>query len=142
MSTREKHDTHQKALALNLDTAIFGSFAEIRAGKEVARWFLRVLEASVTLAKTIYAYDKEVSDRLYGSGTRYVSRPRLQSMLDREWDQLLRQLLASCQPPISFDLAACGDSEVGPRRLRTVAQTASRAAPPDVEALSTVCLRR
>src|SRR6266850_5315372 len=52
MSTREKHDTHQKALALNLDTTIFGSFAEIGAGKEVARWFLRVGGASVTLAKT------------------------------------------------------------------------------------------
>jgi len=102
MSTREKHDTHQKALALNLDTTILGSFAEIRAGKEVARWFLRVRGASVTLAKTIYAYDKEVSDRLYGSGTRYVSRPRLQSMLDCEWDQLLRQLLASCGASTKF----------------------------------------
>ena len=82
MPAREKHGTHQKALALNLDTTILGSFAEIRAGKEVARWFPRVRGASVTLARTIYAYDKEVSDRLYASGTRYVSRPRLQSMLE------------------------------------------------------------
>jgi hypothetical protein len=102
MPAREKHGTHQKALALNLDTTILGSFAEIRAGKEVARWFLRVRGASVTLAKTIYAYDKEVSDRLYGSGTHYVSRPRLRSMLDCEWNQLLRQLLASCGASTMF----------------------------------------
>ena len=102
MSTREKRDTHQKALALNLDTTIFGSFSEIRVGKELARWFLRVGGASVTLAKTTYSYDKEVSDRLYGSGTRYVSRPPLQSRLDRERDQLPRQLLASCGASIKF----------------------------------------
>jgi len=73
MSTCEKHNKHQKALALNLDTTIFCSFAKIRAGKGVARRFLRVRGTSVPLAKTTYAYDKEVSDRLYGSGTRYVS---------------------------------------------------------------------
>jgi hypothetical protein len=38
----EKQDTYQKALSLNLDATIFGSFAEIGAGQEVARWFLRV----------------------------------------------------------------------------------------------------
>jgi hypothetical protein len=95
MATSEKHDTHQKALSLNLDAAIFGSFAEIGAGQEVARWFLRVGGASGTVAKTISAYDKEVSDHLYGTGTRYVSKPRLQAMLDNEWDQLLQQLQAS-----------------------------------------------
>ena len=66
-------DTHQKALAVNLDATSFGSFAEIGAGQEVARWFLRVGAASGTVAKTVSAYDKEVSDDLYGSGTRYVS---------------------------------------------------------------------
>ena len=78
----QKHDTHQKALSLNLDRTIFGSFAEIGAGQEVARWFLRVGGASGTVAKTISAYDKEVSDHLYGTGTRYVSKPRLKAMLD------------------------------------------------------------
>jgi hypothetical protein len=95
MPTDEKHDTHQKALSLNLDATIFGSFAEIGAGQEVARWFLRVGGASGTVAKTISAYDKEVSDHLYGIGTRYVSKPRLQAMLDSEWTQLLKQLQAS-----------------------------------------------
>ena len=44
------------------------------------------------MAKTISAYDKEVSDDLYGSGSRYVSRQRLEAMLDHEWDQLLTEL--------------------------------------------------
>jgi hypothetical protein len=91
----EKIDTHQKALSINLDPQIFGSFAEIGAGQEVARWFLRVGAASGTVAKTISAYDKEVSDDLYGAGTRYVSKPRLQSMLQHEWLDLLSQLSAS-----------------------------------------------
>jgi hypothetical protein len=91
----EPLDTHQKALAINLDARAFGSFAEIGAGQEVARWFLQVGGASGTVAKTISAYDKEVSDDLYGAGTRYVSRPRLQSMLEHEWAQLLSQLSAT-----------------------------------------------
>jgi hypothetical protein len=95
MPTHEKRDTHQKALSLNLDAGIFGSFAEIGAGQEVARWFLRVGGASGTVAKTISAYDKEVSDHLYGTGTRYVSKPRLLAMLNGEWEQLLGQLQAS-----------------------------------------------
>lgn len=95
MSTPEKIGTYQKALSLNLDLTIFGSFAEIGAGQEVARWFLRVGGASGTVAKTISAYDKEVSDDLYGSGSRYVSEPRLQAMLVNEWAQLLVQLHAS-----------------------------------------------
>lgn len=92
MDVPEKQGTHQKALSINLDGAIFGSFAEIGAGQEVARWFLRVGGASGTVAKTISAYDKEVSDDLYGAGTRYVSKPRLQAMLESEWQQLLGQL--------------------------------------------------
>jgi hypothetical protein len=95
MPENKKHDAHEKALSLNLDDTIFGSFAEIGAGQEVARWFLRVGGASGTVAKTISAYDKEVSDQIYGSGTRYVSRPRLQAMLESEWKQLLAQLEAT-----------------------------------------------
>ena len=92
MPAPEKHDAHHKALTINLDPTVFGSFAEIGAGQEVARWFLRVGGASGTVAKTISAYDKEVSDKLYGTGTRYVSRPRLEAMLYAEWEQLLAQL--------------------------------------------------
>jgi hypothetical protein len=89
MPSPEKIDTHHKALTLNLDPSTFGSFAEIGAGQEVARWFLIVGGASGTVAKTISAYDKEVSDDLYGSGSRYVSRQRLEAMLESEWAQLL-----------------------------------------------------
>jgi hypothetical protein len=92
MPSAQKLDTHHKALSLNLDPSTFGSFAEIGAGQEVARWFLVVGGASGTVAKTISAYDKEVSDDLYGSGSRYVSKQRLEAMLDNEWAQLLTQL--------------------------------------------------
>jgi hypothetical protein len=92
MPSTERLDTHRKALTLNLDPSNFGSFAEIGAGQEVARWFLVVGGASGTVAKTISAYDKKVSDHLYGSGSRYVSRQRLEAMLDTEWAQLLSQL--------------------------------------------------
>src|SRR3977135_1530795 len=92
MPSTDKLDTHHKALTLNLDPPPSGSFAEIGAGQEVARWFLVVGGASGTVAKTISAYDKEVSDDLYGSGSRYVSKQRLEAMLDNEWAQLLTEL--------------------------------------------------
>src|SRR3954451_12532626 len=85
-------DTYNKALAINLDATIFGTFAEIGAGQETARWFLRVGAASGTVAKTISAYDKAVSDDLYGSGERYVSKTRLESMLSAEWSLLQEHL--------------------------------------------------
>jgi hypothetical protein len=92
MASKEKLNTHQKALGINLDPTSYGSFAEIGAGQEVARWFLVVGGASGTVAKSISAYDKEVSDDMYGSGARYVSKERLQAMLDGEWAQLINQL--------------------------------------------------
>jgi hypothetical protein len=92
MTSRERLNTHQKALEINLDRSSYGSFAEIGAGQEVARWFLVVGGASGTVAKSISAYDKEVSDDLYGAGARYVSRQRLEAMLDSEWAQLFKQL--------------------------------------------------
>src|SRR5947209_15338743 len=84
--------THQKALQINLDLAKYGTFAEIGAGQEVARWFFRVGGAAGTVAKTISAYDMTVSDAIYGKCERYVSRQRLQSMLDREFQLLLKRL--------------------------------------------------
>jgi hypothetical protein len=92
MTSTEKLHTHQKALEINLDKTNYGSFAEIGAGQEVARWFLVVGGASGTVAKSISAYDKEVSDDLYGPGARYVSKERLQAMLDSEWAQLINEL--------------------------------------------------
>jgi len=102
MPSAQKLDTHHKTLTINLDTSTFGSFAEIGAGQEVARWFLLVGGASGTVAKTISAYDKEVSDDLYGSGSRYVSKQRLEAMLDNEWTQLLTQLSKTRGPQTRF----------------------------------------
>jgi hypothetical protein len=84
--------TQDKALRINIDAARYGVFAEIGAGQEVARWFFHVGGAAGTIAKTISAYDMAVSDAVYGSGERYVSRHRLQSMLDHEWSLLLARL--------------------------------------------------
>ncbi len=86
---------HAKALAVNLDHSSFGTFAEIGAGQEVARYFLTVGGASGTVAQTISAYDKTVSDRTYGAGTRYVSRERLLAMLDHEYGLLVERLGAT-----------------------------------------------
>jgi hypothetical protein len=79
-------DTHNKALRINLDSRWYGTFAEIGAGQEVVRWFFRVGGAAGTIAKSISAYDMKVSDAIYGKGERYVSRGRLQAMLDHEFD--------------------------------------------------------
>ena len=73
---------HEKAVQINLDKRFYGTFAEIGAGQEVARWFFRVGGASGTLAKTISAYDMAFSDAIYGKGERYVSLPRLMNMLE------------------------------------------------------------
>jgi hypothetical protein len=85
-------NAHAKALAINLDASIYGTFAEIGAGQEVAQWFLRVGAASGTVAQTICAYDKAFSDDRYGKGTRYVSRERLLSMLEREYTLVSTEL--------------------------------------------------
>jgi hypothetical protein len=91
----KQHDTHGKALSINLEGSIYGTLAEIGAGQEVARWFLSVGAASGTVAKTISAYDKSVSDEIYGTATRYVSKERLLAMLDREYRLLLERLDAA-----------------------------------------------
>lgn len=97
--TPETHGTphhnfgaHQKALLINLDKEIYGTFAEIGAGQEVARWFFRVGAASATVAKTISAYDMQVSDAIYGKSERYVGQQRLRTMLDHEYDLLIERL--------------------------------------------------
>src|SRR5215831_19006948 len=94
-SAPQHHDPHGKALSLNLEGSIYGTLAEIGAGQEVARWFLSVGAASGTVAKTISAYDKTVSDEIYGSGPRYVSKDRLLAMLDHEYQLLLDRLGAT-----------------------------------------------
>ena len=66
--------SHQKALRVNLDNNIYGTFAEIGAGQEVVRHFFRAGGASGSIAKTMSAYDKDISDAIYGKEAfgRYV----------------------------------------------------------------------
>ncbi|MCE9629110.1 MAG: TonB-dependent receptor [Planctomycetia bacterium] len=84
--------TAQRALAINLDDSIYGSFSEIGAGQEVARWFFAAGGAAGTVAKTISAYDMTVSDAIYGKTTRYVSRERVERMLDHEYGLMHERL--------------------------------------------------
>jgi hypothetical protein len=95
-------NTEQKALAINLDAGRFGTFAEIGAGQEVVRWFFHAGHASATVAKSISAYDTAVSDEIYGKAGHYVSRDRLESMLDYEYNLLLRRLGATRGEKTSF----------------------------------------
>jgi hypothetical protein len=90
--SNEKLTTAQKALQINLDAIRYGTFAEIGGGQEVAGNFFRVGGAAGTVAKTMSAYDMAVSDAIYGPAERYVSRHRLQAMLDYEWNLLLQRL--------------------------------------------------
>src|ERR1700676_1007382 len=92
---RPKLSPHQKALKINLDPLFYGTFAEIGAGQEVARWFFKVGAAAGTISKSISAYDMAVSDAIYGRCKRYVSRERLQGMLDYEHGLNLERLRMS-----------------------------------------------
>ena len=71
--------TNQKALRINLNKNIYGTFAEIGAGQETVRKFFRAGGASGTIAKTMSAYDKDFSDAIYGpeDDGRYVTEARL-----------------------------------------------------------------
>ena len=87
-------DTKRKALKVNLNPKIYGTFAEIGAGQEVSRAFFSVGAASGTVAKTISAYDMTFSDEIYGpeESGRYVSQTRLLKMLDLEYALLIERL--------------------------------------------------
>jgi hypothetical protein len=84
--------TNKKAFQINLDIKKYGTFAEIGAGQEVARRFFHVGGAAGTIAKTMSAYDMTFSDAIYGPTDRYVSRVRLQTMLDHEYKLLIERL--------------------------------------------------
>jgi hypothetical protein len=92
MESSELLTTNRKALTVNLDEAKYGTFAEIGAGQEVARQFFQAGGAAGTIAKSISAYDMKFSDAIYGKAGRYVSRERLELMLDLEYDLLIERL--------------------------------------------------
>jgi hypothetical protein len=91
---REILDTKRKALKINLNHKIYGTFAEIGAGQEVARNFFTAGAASGTVAKTMSAYDMTFSDAIYGveESGRYVSQSRLLKMLSHEFGLLTERL--------------------------------------------------
>lgn len=94
MSQRQLLETEQKALEINLDPQIYGTFAEIGAGQEVARHFFQVGAAAGTIAKTMSAYDKVYSDQIYGTEptNRYVCESRIYKMLNHEYDLIVDRL--------------------------------------------------
>ena len=95
--------TEQKALEINLNQSIYGTFAEIGAGQEVARNFFQAGAAAGTIAKTMSAYDKIYSDQIYGpeKSGRYVCENRVYTMLDHEYD-LLDERLSTCRLDTTF----------------------------------------
>lgn len=94
----------QKALQINLDNSIYGTFAEIGAGQEVVRHFFRAGGASGTIAKTMSAYDKDFSDAIYGKEDdgRYVCKSRLKKILTQEYGLIESRLDRSQYPETRF----------------------------------------
>ena len=97
--------TKEKALRINLDGSIYGSFAEIGAGQEIAAWFFKAGAASGTVAKTMSAYDMTFSDEIYGKCGRYVSESRLMGMLEKEYELLPDRLEERASETRFFALA-------------------------------------
>lgn len=92
MNDFRKLTIKEKALQINLRRDIYGSFAEIGAGQDVAANFFKAGGASGTVAKTMSAYDMSFSDAIYGTSERYVCESRLSKMLSHEYNLLLERL--------------------------------------------------
>ena len=93
----DKLTTEDKALKINLNREIYGCFAEIGAGQEVAANFFKAGGSSGTIAFTRSAYDMKVSDAMYGKAKRYVCEERLLTMLETEFEQLVTVLPQKAQ---------------------------------------------
>ncbi|WP_028891037.1 hypothetical protein [Tenacibaculum sp. 47A_GOM-205m] len=96
--------TTMKALKINLNAHIYGTFAEIGAGQETVRNFFRAGGSSGTIAKAMSAYDKDFSDAIYGieKDNRYVTEPRLKKMLKHEMDLIEERLTRQKHPDKLF----------------------------------------
>ena len=90
----------QKALRINLNQDLYGTFAEIGAGQEVVRHFFRAGGASGTIAKAISAYDKDFSDAIYGKEAkgRYVCEARIDKMLEHEYNLIEERITREDHP--------------------------------------------
>lgn len=93
-----------KALRINLNENIYGTFAEIGAGQETVRNFFRAGGASGTIAKTMSAYDKDFSDAIYGveEDSRYVTESRLKKMLNHEMNLIEERIVREKHPEKLF----------------------------------------
>ncbi|MFC6268450.1 TonB-dependent receptor [Frigoriflavimonas asaccharolytica] len=102
--TKQEFTPKQKALAINLDSTIYGTFAEIGAGQETVRHFFRAGGASQTIAKAMSAYDKNFSDAIYGKEiyNRYVTQNRLRKMLRYEVSLIEERLERKNYPKTRF----------------------------------------
>jgi hypothetical protein len=89
-----------KALRINLNENIYGTFAEIGAGQETVRHFFRAGGSSGTIAKAMSAYDKDFSDAIYGveDDGRYVTESRLKRMLAHEGELIEKRLSREKHP--------------------------------------------
>lgn len=85
---------NSKALRINLNHHIYGTFSEIGAGQETVRNFFRAGGASGTIAKAMSAYDKDFSDAIYGveKDRRYVTEERLKKMLSHEMELIEKRI--------------------------------------------------
>jgi hypothetical protein len=92
MTSSTRLTTEDKALKINLTADIYGCFAEIGAGQEVAANFFKAGGSSGTIAYTQSAYDMKVSDAMYGSASRYVCEDRLLTMLETEYETMKYRL--------------------------------------------------
>ncbi|MDG0973757.1 MAG: TonB-dependent receptor [Crocinitomicaceae bacterium] len=92
MIDQRRLTTEEKALQINLTSDIYGSFAEIGAGQEVAANFFKAGGSSGTIAFSHSAYDMKVSDSIYGKASRYVCEERLDTMLDTEYNSMFNNL--------------------------------------------------
>ncbi len=93
-----------KALRINLNENIYGTFAEIGAGQETVRHFFRSGGSSGTIAKAMSAYDKDFSDAIYGAEEdgRYVTESRLKKMLTHEVKLIEERLKRDKHPSKMF----------------------------------------
>ncbi|WP_395046773.1 TonB-dependent receptor [Flavobacterium sp.] len=96
--------TTDKALRINLNDNIYGTFAEIGAGQETVRHFFRAGGSSGTIAKAMSAYDKDFSDAIYGieDDGRYVTESRLKKMLSHESELMEQRLKRDKHPTKMF----------------------------------------
>ena len=93
-----------KALRINLNNDIYGTFAEIGAGQETVRHFFRAGGSSRTVAKAMSAYDKVFSDEIYTvePDGRYVTESRLNKMLNYETGLIEERLCRTANPTKTF----------------------------------------